>query len=252
MTLVDLLVVGGTALGSSVLGSVAGTGGTLVLLPVLVPYFGILDAVSIVTLANAGANLSRAVMYWPEVDRRVAAWFTLGSLPLTILGTWLFTVTAPELLTRLLGAFLLGIVLWRRLYTVPPQKRTPLWFLPLGVGFGFLNGLVPSVGPLMAPFFLAYGFIKGSYIGTDAFITVMMQVTKLAVFKRAQVLSADVLFYGAVLIPLMFAGAWIGKLLVDRLPGAVFALIIEATIILAGVDFLFPGLLASLWRGLFA
>lgn len=41
MHLVDIGVVAGTALGSAVLGSVAGTGGTAVLLPVLVQYFGI-------------------------------------------------------------------------------------------------------------------------------------------------------------------------------------------------------------------
>jgi uncharacterized membrane protein YfcA len=250
VTLLDLIVVGGTALGSSLLGSVAGTGGTLVLLPVLVPYFGIQDAIAIVTLANAGANLSRAVMYWPEVHRRVTAWFTLGSLPLTVLGTWLFTVTAPELLTRLLGVFLLGMVVWRHVYTIAPQKRGAIWFLPLGVGFGFLNGLVPSIGPLMAPFFLAYGLVKGSYIGTDACITVIMQVTKLAVFKRAQVLSTDIMFYGALLIPLMFAGAFLGKLLVDRLPGWVFALIIEMTIIIAGVDFLMPGVWGTVLRSI--
>ncbi len=241
MTLVDILVVGGTALSSSLLGSVAGTGGTLVLLPVLVRYFGMQDAVSIVTLANAGANLSRTVMYWREVDRRVVGWFTLSSLPLTVLGTWLFTLTAPDLLTRLLGAFMLGMVLWRRLYATAPRKRDAKWFLPLGIGFGFLNGLVPSVGPLMAPFFLAYGLLKGSYIGTDACITVIMQVTKLAVFKSAQVLSNDIMFYGALLIPLMFAGALLGKILVDRLPAWVFALIIELTIVLAGLDFLVRG-----------
>ena len=146
---VDIGVVAGTALCSAVLGSVAGTGGTALLLPVLVHYFGIQAAVPMVTLANSSANVSRAWVHWREVDGRVVAWFTLGSLPLTVLGTWLFTVATPELLTRLLGAFLLVIVVWRRLRPIPPQKRRPTWFLPLGVGFGFLNGLVSSIGPLM-------------------------------------------------------------------------------------------------------
>src|SRR5512134_1078184 len=105
MHALDIGVLAGTALFSAVLGSVAGTGGTAVLLPVLVHYFGIQTAVPMVTLANLAANVSRAVMHGREVDRPVVAWFTLGSLPLTVLGTWLFTVAAPEVLTRLLGAF---------------------------------------------------------------------------------------------------------------------------------------------------
>ena len=57
---VDIGVVAGTALCSAVLGSVAGTGGTALLLPVLVHYFGIQAAVPMVTLANASANVSRS------------------------------------------------------------------------------------------------------------------------------------------------------------------------------------------------
>ena len=241
MNPLDIGVVAGTALFSAVLGSVAGTGGTLVLLPVLVHYFGIQAAVPMVTLANLSANLSRAGMHGRQVDGRVVAWFTLSSLPLTVLGTWLFTRAAPELLTRLLGAFLLIIVVWRRLRPVPQKQRSPTWFLPLGVGFGFLNGLMPSVGPLMAPFFLAYGLIKGSYIGTDALITVFMQATKLAVFGSTEFLTVTVLLYGALLVPFMFAGALLGKVTLERLPAWVFTLIIELTLVLAGLDFLVRG-----------
>jgi uncharacterized membrane protein YfcA len=47
--LVDIGLIAGAALASAVLGSVAGTGGTAVLLPVLVHYFGIQAAVPMVT-----------------------------------------------------------------------------------------------------------------------------------------------------------------------------------------------------------
>ena len=78
-----------------------------------------------VTLANLAANVSRAVVHGREVDRPVVGWFTLGSLPLTVLGTWLFTVAAPEVLTRLLGAFLLAVVAWRRLRPSPRNNARP-------------------------------------------------------------------------------------------------------------------------------
>jgi hypothetical protein len=175
------------------------------------------------------------------VDRPVVAWFTLGSLPLTVLGTWVFTVAAPEMLTRLLGAFLLAVVVWRRLRPIPPKQRSPAWFLPLGAGFGFLNGLLSGIGPLMAPFFLAYGLVKGSYIGTDALLTVFMQGTKLAVLGGARFLTVPVLWYGALLVPCMFVGALLGKRLLDRLPAWVFTLMIEITLVIAGLDLLLRG-----------
>jgi uncharacterized membrane protein YfcA len=212
-----------------------------VLLPVLVHYFGIQAAVPMVTLANLAANVSRAVVHGREVDRPVVAWFTLGSLPLTVLGTWVFTVAAPEVLTRLLGAFLLAVVAWRRLRPIPPKQRSPVWFFPLGAGFGFLNGLVSGIGPLMAPFFLAYGLVKGSYIGTDALLTVFMQGTKLAVLGGARFLTVPVLWYGVLLVPCMFVGALLGKRLLDRLPAWVFTFMIEITLVIAGLDLLLRG-----------
>jgi hypothetical protein len=237
----DLTLVAATALFSAVLGSVAGTGGTAVLLPVLVYYFGIQAAVPMITIANVTANVSRTWAHWREVDGRVVLWLTLGTVPLTVLGTWLFTVTAPALLVRILGAFMIGVVAWRRLRPVVPRRRSPLWFLPLGVGFGFLNGLVSGVGPLMAPFFLSYGLVKGAYIGTDALATVFMQGTKIAVFGGANFLTETVVLYGLLLVPVMFAGPLLGKWLLERLPEWLFVTVIEATLLLAGLGFLVGG-----------
>jgi hypothetical protein len=93
----------------------------------------------------------------------------------------------------------------------------------------------------MAPFFLAYGLVKDSYIGTDALITVVMQGTKLAVFGGTQFLTATVLLYGTLLMPVMFLGALVGKLLLDRLPLWVFILVIELTLVVAGLHFVIRG-----------
>jgi len=64
------------------------------------------------------------------------------------------------------------MVVWRhvpRTSTWRPQVRA---FAALGAVFSFVSALVGSVGPLMAPFFLAYGLGKGAYIGTEALATV--------------------------------------------------------------------------------
>ncbi len=237
----DLGFVSATALVSAFLGSVAGTGGTLVLMPVLVLYFGIQDATVLVTVANLAANVSRTVFNRRELDLKVVAWFALGAVPLSVLGTWLFTISPPETLTRLLGAFMLGVVIWRRLKPHPPPRRSAAWFLPVGAGFGFLSGLVSGVGVLMAPFYLAYGLSRNAYIGTDAFATVFMQTTKLATLGAARFVTWTVFINGLVLVPFMIFGTLIGKRLLERLSERVFALIIEAVMVVSGLHFLLRG-----------
>jgi uncharacterized protein len=55
------------------------------------------------------------------------------------------------------------------------------------------------------------------------------------------VLSTDVLLVGLGLGPLMLAGSWVGKLVVDRLPERVFVALVELTLVAAGLLFLIRG-----------
>jgi uncharacterized protein len=237
----DLTVVCGTGLVAALVGSIAGTGGTLVMMPVLVLYFGIQDATVLVTIGNLAANISRTVFSRKELDLPVVWWYALGAVPMAILGTYLFTLAAPTLLTRLLGAFLLAVVVWRRVHAHPPKLRAAVWFLPVGVVFGFISGLVSGVGALVAPFYLAYGLTRNAYIGTDAFATVFMQVAKLGTFGATRFVSWPVLVSGMALVPCMIAGTWLGKHVLDRVSERAFSGMMEIVMVAAGCGFLLRG-----------
>ena len=237
----DLPLLGGAALLASLLGSVAGSGGTAVLMPVLVLYFGVRDAIPILTIANMVSNGSRVAFNRREIVLPVVGWFSLGAIPFALAGAALFIISPPALLIRMLGAFLIATVVWRRLRPHPPRIASAVWFAPLGAGFGLLGGLLEGVGPLMAPFFLAHGLLRGAYIGTDALATLFMQTAKLAVFGGADILTAHLLASGLALAPFMVLGAWAGKLVVNRVPDRVFVVVIDATLIVAGVGFLARG-----------
>ncbi|MCH8886366.1 MAG: sulfite exporter TauE/SafE family protein [SAR324 cluster bacterium] len=241
---IDLPVLGAAALLSAFIGSVAGSGGSTVLLPVLVLYFGIRDAVPIITIANLAANLSRSVINRGEIVYPVVGWFTLGTVPASVLGAWLFTATPPEILTRLLGGLLISLVVWRRVRQLglsPPRSRSAAWFLPLGTLFGFLEGLMGSVGPLMAPFFLAHGLMRGAYIGTDAFVTSVMQAIKLGVFGGARLVGPGILAAGLTLVPFMVLGTMLGKKMLHRVSDSVFSILLELVLVAAGLNFLIGG-----------
>jgi hypothetical protein len=236
-----LAILGGAAFLASLLGSVTGSGATAVLLPVLVLYFGVRDSIPILTIANLASNLGRAWFNRYEISTSVVGYFAIGAIPLAIGGAILFVRTPVPTLTRLLGAFLLVTVFWRRLRPTPPRIETAVWFVPLGAGFGLLSGLLEGIGPLMAPFFLSYGLMRGAYIGTDALATVLMQVPKLAVFGGMSVLDNRILTNGFVITPFMFLGAFAGKKIVNRISESQFAILIDLTLLLAGLNFLLRG-----------
>jgi hypothetical protein len=239
-SVVQLVLLAVVAFCAATLAAIAGFGGAAILLPVLVIVFGVRDAVPILTVAQLIGNGSRVWFNRRELDLKVVGWFALGGVPMALLGGFLFATAPLKALTRLLGAFLLLIVVWR--HVRPAPKRLPLKsFAVLGAGSSFLSALLGSVGPLMAPFFLAYGLVKGAYIGTEALATVVMHVSKLVAYRQADVLSGSAALMGLALGPIMVAGSYAGKRIVDRLPEPVFVAVIEAVLILAGLLFLIRG-----------
>ena len=137
-------------------------------------------------------------------------------------------------LTRVIGAFLILMVFWRRLR--PGAARLDdRAFAAVGAVSGFGSALVGSVGPMVAPFFLARGLVRGAYIGTEAAAAVVMHLTKLVVFGAVAVLTLRSGLIGLALAPAAAAGAWLGKRVVDRLPVPVFIAVVEVGLVAAGL-----------------
>jgi uncharacterized membrane protein YfcA len=226
---------------SAIIAAVAGFGGAAVLLPVLVALFGPRDAIPILAVAGLVSNGARVTLNRDEITWPIVGWFTLGGVPAALIGGFLFAATPIDALTRLIGAFLLVSVAWRHLRPRPSGVLGPRTFTLIGAVFAFASALVGSIGPVMAPFFLQAGLVKGAYIGTEAAASVVMQVTKLVAYGIAALLSALTLGVGVLLTPVMFAGAWIGKRIVDRLPERVFVTIVEVALVVTGVAFLVFG-----------
>lgn len=239
--LIHILAIAGVALVASTLAAVAGFGGAAVLLPILVASFGMREAIPILTVAQLIGNGSRVWFNRRELDWRVVAWFAVGGIPLALIGGMLFARAPIPLLSRLLGLFLILVVVWRH---ARPKASTkpPLWsFSLIGAGASFLSAMLGSVGPIMAPFFLAFGLVKGAYIGTEALSTVVMHVFKLIAYHQSSILPMHAVLAGLAIGPVMILGSYLGKRIVDRLPERVFVWIIETTLLIAGIGFLWKG-----------
>lgn len=229
------------ALVASTLAAVAGFGGAAIMLPILVWAFGVRDAIPVLTVSQLMGNLSRVWFNRNELSMPVVGWFALGAVPAATLGGVIFATAPAAALVRILGVFLLLTVAYRH---TPWGKRARIGlrgFLPLGATSGFISALVGSVGPFMAPFFLAYGLIMGAYIGTEALATVVMHITKLVVYGRYALLNTRSLLAGVAIGAVMFLGSYVGKRILSRLPEWVFPYLIEGVLITAGFLFLLSG-----------
>src|ERR1035441_1846410 len=110
---VHLLALAVVAFVAAMLAAVTGFGGAAVLLPVLVLVFGVREAIPILTIAQLIGNASRAWFNRHELVWKVVLWFALGGVPMAFLGGMLFARAPLPALTRVLGVFLILIVVWR-------------------------------------------------------------------------------------------------------------------------------------------
>jgi len=115
------------ALGAGALRGVIGTGASLLLLPLLVPMFGVVEAIPIM------ANLSRAIAWWRSI-----AWKAVMAYALP--GGW------PEML---LGLLIMALVPLRRLVMKGIVSINLVQMPVVGAVVGFLTGLFLSTGPLV-------------------------------------------------------------------------------------------------------
>jgi uncharacterized protein len=230
-----------SALIAATLAAVTGFGGAAILLPVLVLTFGVREAIPILTVAQLVGNGSRVWFNRRHLQWAVVGWFALGSIPCALIGGLLFARAPVAGLTRGLGVFLVLVVVYRHLTWIPHWRPPAPAFAAIGAGASFVSALVGSVGPLMAPFFLDYGLTKAAYIATEALTTVIMHSAKLVAYREASVLPVHAIAIGLAVGPLMVAGSFLGKLIVDHLPERVFIYLVEATLVIAGTMFVVKG-----------
>jgi uncharacterized membrane protein YfcA len=216
-------------------GGMVGFGSSIMLMPALVVVFGPREAVPIMAIAAIMGNSSRVAAWWREVDWRVTAAYSATGIPAAALGATTLLTLPPGAIEAVMGAFFIGMIPVRR-WMARQQLKLKLWHMAVvGLGIGFLTGLVVSTGPVNAPFFLMYGLVKGAYLSTEALTSVAVYVTKVITFRSLGALPVEIIAKGIIIGSSLVAGAFIAKRLVLKIDADRFRLMMDGLLLMAGV-----------------
>ena len=233
-------VVVATAIGFTIAG-VAGFGGGVVALPVLVWVFGVREAIPILSISQVLSTVSRVGLHRDALNWPVIRYFALGALPFSVLGSLFFITIDTTVLVRILGVMMLLFVVYTRM-PIGRNFKMKLWgFIPLGAGTGFGSAFLGIPGPFAAVFYLAYGLTASAYIGTSSLGMALIQVPKLIIFGAGDLLTLRVLLLGVGLGAIAAACAYLGRIILRRVPEKVFPRIITVMLLVSGVVFLIRG-----------
>ena len=241
MSLLFVLAVG---LLAGTISGIVGTGSSIMLMPVLVYQYGPKQAVPIMAVAAVMANLSRILAWWREVDWRACAAYSLTGIPAAALGARTLLALPSRTVDIAIGLFLIAMVPVRH-WLARHDLKFSLWHLAIGGAvIGYITGIVVSTGPINAPFFLAYGLVKGAYLGTEALGSLALYVSKTVVFRSFGALPADILTKGLIIGSSLMVGSFVAKRLVLKLRAEQFSMLIEGLLLLSGLTMLGAALFA--------
>ena len=220
------------------LGGVVGFGTSIMLMPALVLVFGPREAVPIMAVASIMANASRVAAWWRELDWRAIGAYSVPAIPAAALGAATLVALPPRAIEAVLGLFFIAMIPARRWFARRNFKLR-LWHLAgAGAAIGYLTGVVATTGPINAPFFLAYGLVKGAYLGTEAMGSLAVFVTKAVTFRILDALPTQTLGKGVIVGSSLVAGAFIAKHYVRQVDAERFRLLMDGLLMAAGLTML--------------
>ena len=223
-------------------GGVVGFGTSIMLMPALVIVFGPREAVPIMAVASIMANASRVAVWWRDVNWPAVAAYSIPAVPAAALGAATLLTLPVGVVEAVLGVFFIAMIPARR-WMAARQWTLGLPHLAMvGAVIGFITGIVVSTGPINAPFFLAYGLVKGAYLSTEALGSLAVYIAKAITFRSLDALPWDAVVKGLIIGSTITVGSFMAKRFVLKLEPDKFRLLIEGLLLVAGLTMLWASI----------
>jgi len=184
---VEFALIAAMGVFTSLIGGVAGYGTGALMPLVLVPILGAEPVVPIITIAGMFTNVSRAAAFRKWVDRPRALIVCVCAVPTAVLGAWGYTMLTGKGALLVIGAMMIASVVLRRVLKRHGFALGEGGLAAASVGWGVIVGGTTGAGIVLLSMLMAAGIEGAAVIATDATISVVIGVFKLAVFGIAGV-----------------------------------------------------------------
>lgn len=211
----SLLGLGALGLVAGMLTTIAGMGGGMLLVAVLVALRGPHVALAVTTPALFASNGHRAWLFRRVLDWRVAGLFALGAVPsAALVGYFVPALPGWVLAAILVFATLLTLARSAGWIDLRPKRAV---IASAGAGIGALAATAGGAGALTAPLFLSAGLTGTAYVGTVALAAVALHAGRLLGYGSGGLLHADLVPAMLVLLAGLLVGNLAGKRLRTRI-----------------------------------
>jgi uncharacterized membrane protein YfcA len=203
---------------AEVIGTIGGFGSSLLVMPLAEHFLGFQQALGLTALFHVFSNVSKIVLFRQGLDRKLAVRMGIPAVVGVVLGALLTGAWEGATLRLALGVVLVVVSVLVLLAGRRPLKATLLNAVLGGAGSGFAAGLVGTGGAVRGVVLAAFALEKSTFIATSAWIDLGVDVSRSVIYGGMGYFSPTLWLQLPVLIVVSYAGTWVGRLLLDRIP----------------------------------
>ena len=234
ISLPQLLLIAAMGVLTSLIGGVAGYGTGALMPLVLVPIVGAAPIVPITAISAMMTNGSRAAAFRKSIDPRRAMIVLVSAFPGCALGAYGYTLLTSAGVMILIGSMLALSVPLRRTLRARGFHFDDRRLAIASVLWGVLVGGTSGAGVILLAMLMGAGLEGAAVIGTDAVISVLLGVIKIAVFAYAGAITGQVVAVALLIGVVALPGAFLARALVERLPIHIHTAMLDAVVVIGG------------------
>jgi uncharacterized protein len=236
----DIALIALVTLVASAIGTLTGFGTSTIMVPILVWFYPLPQTLFLVGVIHWFGDIWKMLLFRSGVRWRLILLFGITGVIATVLGGLLVFQTPEEILSRSLGAFLLGYVAFIFLKSRFKVPQTDTTALAGGALYGLSAGIFGVGGAVRGAFLAAYDLPKAVYIFTAGAIGLAVDTGRIVTYWSQGARLDTRLWWSLLLfVPVSFIGAKIGERIVKRIPQEKFRTVIVIFLGLVAIKLLF-------------
>lgn len=229
----------GVVIVASGVGTLTGFGLSTVMIPVMVLFYPLPQALLFVGVVHWFGDVWKLVLFREGIRWKLIFSFGAPGIIATIIGASLVFSMPGAVMSRILGVFLLLYVLFLFTRSALKIEQNITTGMIGGAVSGFFAGIFGMGGAVRALFLSAFDLPKAVYLSTAGAIALAIDTARLATYIRQGSRLQPLLLWGMLLfVPASFIGARLAKRLVDKIPQEHFRKVVAVFLLAVGIKLL--------------
>jgi len=224
------------ALIAEILGTVGGFGSSMLFVPIAGYFLDFQSVLGITALFHVSSNISKIALFRKGFDKKLVLYLGIPAVVFVLIGAYVSTLFNPQYLELALAVFLIlmsAFLLIKKTFKLQANNRNAI---SGGILSGFIAGLLGTGGAIRGLTLAAFSLKMEVFIATSAIIDLGVDLSRSGVYIFNGYVHKHDLYLIPILLIVGVLGTYLGKLILLKLPEAMFRTIVLVLIILTAVS----------------